>query len=333
MKYFDKFVEKLTFKKYLYDNYAIYKNEEHPELGYIIRYEKDDYYNVGIGDYTIPEDFQLSFQHNEVFLRIGNVYLGDTKFKMTGMKVDSFTPSSFITIEDSATGIQMWKKGQHFHGTELTISKKYFAEILQPTYGNTCISLEDLPHNQTQKYLPAELLKVIHQIENISASKQFNEILLDSKVLECIGIMTAEYKQKTDNIFQSPFRREKIKIGNHRQISLSLQDIGIIRKAHNIIAENACHHLTISNISNMLHINEQKLKAGFSHLYHMTMWEYANSIRMTTAANLLVTTDISIHEIGEQVGYSSLGSFSNMFKKHFHISPNQFRTKNGYKAE
>ncbi|MFV0394936.1 MAG: helix-turn-helix domain-containing protein [Coprobacillaceae bacterium] len=330
LEYFEQFVQKLTFSSYKQKDCIVYENRDRPELGHIIRYEKEGYYNIGVGDYTIANDFQLSFNHNETFLRFGNVYSGNTKFKMTGMEVSSFTPSSFITIESGAEGTQLWKKGQHFHGTEITIYDSYFDDVLIPLYGDRCFSLDDLPHNVTQKYLTADLIKVIHQIENISATKNFNPMLLESKILECIGIISMEYKSSSKMDIQRNYYREKIKIGNNRILSLTMQDIEIIRKAHELITENASNHLTISNISQMLHIHEQKLKAGFLHIYHMTMWEYGNSVRMTMAANLLITTDLSVDNISKRVGYASIGTFSNMFKKNYQVSPNQFRKNNSH---
>ena len=39
------------------ENYTIYKNESKPELGYFIKYSREGYYDLGIGDYTIPLNF------------------------------------------------------------------------------------------------------------------------------------------------------------------------------------------------------------------------------------------------------------------------------------
>ena len=56
----------MTFKPYKTENYTIYKNENKPELGYFIKYSREGYYDFGIGDYTIPVNFSISFEHHEL---------------------------------------------------------------------------------------------------------------------------------------------------------------------------------------------------------------------------------------------------------------------------
>lgn len=61
----NKILDKMTFTAFPEKNYTLYKNEDKPELGYFIKYSRDGYYDFGIGDYTIPSDFSLSFDHQE----------------------------------------------------------------------------------------------------------------------------------------------------------------------------------------------------------------------------------------------------------------------------
>ena len=75
----------------------------------------------------------------------------------------------------------------------------------------------------------------------------------------------------------------------------------------------------------MVFLNEQKLKAGFSAKYHMSISQYTNSIRMTLAENLLSTTDLSIDEIAKQLGYNYSGNFIKSFKKIHGKTPLGFR--------
>ena len=65
----------------------------------------------------------------------------------------------------------------------------------------------------------------------------------------------------------------------------------------------------------MVFLNEQKLKAGFSAKYHMSISQYTTSIRMAIAENLLSTTQLSVEEIAKLVGYNYSGNFIKMFKK------------------
>lgn len=55
---------------------------------------------------------------------------------------------------------------------------------------------------------------------------------------------------------------------------------------------------------------------------------------MKRAAELLVTTKLSVAEVAEQVGYMNQSKFASVFKKQFDLSPLEYRrSKNLEKAE
>ena len=78
----EKVLKKLTFKPYNKGNYILYENKNRKELGYLIKYSRKGYYDFGIGDYTIPSNFSISFEHNEELIKFGTVYTGNTKFEI-----------------------------------------------------------------------------------------------------------------------------------------------------------------------------------------------------------------------------------------------------------
>ena len=56
--------------------------------------------------------------------------------------------------------------------------------------------------------------------------------------------------------------------------------------------------------------------------------EFLINYRMTKAASLLKTTDLSVGEISLLVGYTNQLHFSRAFKNVFRISPREYRQKN-----
>ena len=62
----NKVLENMTFSPYFKSNYTPYMNKKRTDLGYFIKYSREGYYDFGIGDYTIPSNFSLSFDHNEI---------------------------------------------------------------------------------------------------------------------------------------------------------------------------------------------------------------------------------------------------------------------------
>lgn len=314
----------LSFGKIEFDNYTLYTNKKKPELGYLISYSRDGYYNLGIADYTMHKDFDLSFDNPELLMRFGIVYEGATEFKIENNPVSSFTPSSFFVIEKNLKGQQNWKKGQHFHGTEITIFESYFNNIIKPNFPNI-MDFNTLIKNYTYIYLPLEIVEIIRQLQSLSNENSLNSIYLESKILECIAILINEVSKSAENAFTNQINYGNINIGNNRIIKLTSSDIHAIQKSHDILEKNYSNPPNIKSLSKMVFLNEQKLKAGFSKHYHMPIGQYTNHLKMTVAANLLSTTDLSIKDIAYKVGYNYAANFSKMFKNTYGKTPLKFR--------
>lgn len=317
-------LKKMTFTSFPMENYTLYKNADRPDLGHFIKYSREGYYDFGIGDYTIAKDFSLSFDHKEEFIRFGTVYTGETKFKIENNPVSSFTPSSFFIVEKGLKGSQLWKKGQHFHGAEITIYKKYFDEIINPNFKNT-IDFSNFIHNYTYRYLPLEIASIIQNLRSLAQVDELTPLYLESKILESIDLISKEIYSSPQNAFTNQLNYGDIKIGKDRYVKLTASDANAIQKAYDILTKEACNPPTIKSLSKMVFLNEQKLKAGFSAKYHMSISQYTNSIRMTMAENLLSTTELSVDEISKAVGYNYSGNFVKMFKKIHGKTPLAFR--------
>ncbi|AFS77564.1 helix-turn-helix domain-containing protein, AraC type [Gottschalkia acidurici 9a] len=252
------------------------------------------------------------------------MYKGVTKFKIENNPVSSFSPSSFFVIEKDLKGQQSWKKGQHFHGTEITIFERYFKEIIKPSFPHI-IDFDTFMKNYTYTYLPLEIVEIIHQLQSLNHQNSLNSIYLEGKILECIAILINEVTKSPKNAFTNQIDYGNINIGSNRVIKLTSYDINAIQKAHDILQKNYINPPNIKTLSKMVFLSEQKLKAGFSKHYHMSIGEYTNHIKMTVAANLLSTTDLSIEDIANKVGYNYSANFSKMFKKTYGKTPLKFR--------
>lgn len=317
-------LNKMTFSPHILENHTIYKNESRQDLGYFIKYSRNGYYDFGVGDYTIPSNFSISFNHSQELMRFGTVYSGETEFEIENNSVSSFTPSSFFVVEKEIQGRQFWKKGQHFHGAEITIYKKYFEEIVKPILPDI-IDFDSFIANYTYNYLPLEVSSIIQHLRSMAEAQTLTPLYLESKILESISLLYNEISTSPQNAFTNQINYGEIKIGKNRNITLTYSDVSAIQEAHKILTKEACSPPTIKSLSKMVFLNEQKLKAGFKAKYHMSISQYTTSIRMAMAENLLSTTEHSIDEISKIIGYNYSGNFVKMFKKAHGKTPLAFR--------
>lgn len=314
----------LSFSPFPRENYILYKNEKKPENGYFLHYSRPGCYDFGIADYTIPKNFALSFHNPSTVMRFGTVYAGTTSYRLDGKDISSFSPSSFFVVEKGIKGQQAWKQGQHFHGVEITIYEDYISKILKP-YFPQCIDFDQFIYNYTYPYLPLDVVSIIEQLSHLAAEDSLTPLYLEGKIIECMALFTKEVTSSPENTFTNQVYYGNVKIGSNRQLHLTASDIHAIQKAHLILTEQIVDPPTIESLSKQVLLNQQKLKAGFSFYYHMTIGAYTNTVRMMTAANLLATTELSVEEISHRTGYHYCSNFSKMFKKTFGKTPLEFR--------
>lgn len=72
-------------------------------------------------------------------------------------------------------------------------------------------------------------------------------------------------------------------------------------------------------------LSYKRLASVFKSAKGVSMQSYHTTLRLGTAARLLRTTDQTVSEIAESVGFSDALYFSRRFKEHFKLSPREYR--------
>ena len=93
----------------------------------------------------------------------------------------------------------------------------------------------------------------------------------------------------------------------------------------NYIEQNYGGKLTLSTLSNKFSLSESYISRLFKNELDSKPSEYINNIRISAAEALLSTTDMSVCEIAERVGYSDVYYFSKTFKRLVGYSPSKMR--------
>lgn len=301
-----------------------YINREHPEYGYSYVSEREGCYSFMIGDYTIPEDFSLPFHLDKTLLHFGNFYSGSTLYQIDGNPVSSSMPSSFLTVEQNLHGTQHWKKGEHYYGIEIMIYDTYLESICRSIDPDFDL-ISKFETNYTYRYLPEPIYNILEEMNKLYQENRLTSMMLECKILECLAFLQQEVCSDVENGFLTQLDYGRILIGKNRWINLTISDIRAVQRAHEIIRLNAVNPPTIIQLAAMVGISAQKLKAIFHHYYHTTIGTYTNSIRMSSAARLLASTQLSVESIAQQVGYQHSANFARMFRKTYGQTPSQFR--------
>jgi two-component system response regulator YesN len=94
------------------------------------------------------------------------------------------------------------------------------------------------------------------------------------------------------------------------------------------VAQNfSVQGLSLQSVASKFYVSPEHLSRLFRHETGTTFVDYITQTRIRKAMRLLLKTNIKIHEIALQTGYSSQHYFSIAFKRVFGVSPVEFRKK------
>lgn len=153
---------------------------------------------------------------------------------------------------------------------------------------------------------------ILHEIIHCKLEGVFKKIFLESKSLalllcfqKCSTISLNECS--SCKFLAKPIEKEKI------------------LKAKDILLSSLNNPPTIPELSLLIGTNQCYLKKGFKEVYGLTVYEYVQEQRMLKAKLLLSTSNFTISQVADEIGYSSAGNFSNAFKKYAGVFPSELQ--------
>ena len=105
-----------------------------------------------------------------------------------------------------------------------------------------------------------------------------------------------------------------------------------IIKALQYLSEHIEEKPTIAKLSKISHISEVYFRKQFKTYMGVTPIEYRNSMRLERARTYLEYGEISVQEISDMLGYSTVSHFIKEFKLRYGYSPLKYRKLNGLNA-
>ena len=117
----------------------------------------------------------------------------------------------------------------------------------------------------------------------------------------------------------------EILYGNTIILDKNKNDSLAIMKAIDYITAHYSENIHLEDLANTLGINKTYASQIFSKYLNITFRDVLDSIRLKHATKLLQKSQLSISEIAFACGYESLRTFNRIYKKHFNITPSQFR--------
>lgn len=84
--------------------------------------------------------------------------------------------------------------------------------------------------------------------------------------------------------------------------------------------------LTLRDISNQLYISKSNLSSQFHTLMGMGFKKYVDTLKISKSIEMLLTTNKTISQISDALGFSNASTYSKLFKNYLSVTPNEYRT-------
>lgn len=97
-----------------------------------------------------------------------------------------------------------------------------------------------------------------------------------------------------------------------------------VSQACSYMEEHLSEKITIHDLCLLFSLSPTSLKTGFRLIHGTTPHRWLTEQRMKRALDLLQTTQMTIQEISQTVGYDSVSQFSAVFKQYCGMTPGQF---------
>ena len=93
---------------------------------------------------------------------------------------------------------------------------------------------------------------------------------------------------------------------------------------------NYSKRITLAQLTRNFHINRTSLSRDFLETTGLTIMAYLMKLRLFIASQMLKDTTLPVCEIYGRVGFNDAAHFGRQFKKHYELSPSEYRRLNNW---
>ncbi|MBD0333560.1 MAG: helix-turn-helix transcriptional regulator [Chitinophagaceae bacterium] len=207
-----------------------------------------------------------------------------------------------------------------------------------------CIEKLEIVDILTFRYTPTHLSQFVKsRLDNVNFSEEvltFNYTSSFTKVISLCsrartildGLLNHDFTDTLENIYINAQTQMLLLYSLDCMLGEKLDTVSCkflandedkekIIKAREILIRHIGEPITIKELSRKVATNECYLKKGFKEMFGTTIFDFYQSQRMEHAKYLLYEKGLSVTEVSDLLGYSSISHFSTAFKKHTGLKP------------
>lgn len=162
---------------------------------------------------------------------------------------------------------------------------------------------------EVSKKVERLLLEMLDEIKRVDTGYK---LFLKANTLKILALVSREFSNKNYS--------DGIMIIDRHKSSIIL--------ALDYISKNYNKKLYIKDVCRLAAMSVSGFSRSFKNIVGMTFVEYIVFYRIEKSKDLLVSSDLAISEIAEQIGFCDSAAYDRVFKRHVGLTPYQYRIKN-----
>lgn len=119
---------------------------------------------------------------------------------------------------------------------------------------------------------------------------------------------------------------ELLKRENSPVHTLNEKDVITVYQIRDRILKNLDTPPLLADLAQTANMSESKLKRLFKQIFGNSIFNYYQSFRMKEAARLLKENQLTVSEVGYQLGFSNLSHFGKIFEEHIGMKPKKWQS-------
>lgn len=210
-------------------------------------------------------------------------------------------------------GRAQFKTGTEYQSLAIHLNAQKFKDIvgeetntLPDDFQKTLLAEEG--HKLYVQNFDTRIRMLLNELVNIQLKGLSRQFFIEGKVLEIMGLLLETVSQSKP------------------QHHISHSDLEKIRQCEELLREQYSQPHSLLELARKVGLNDFKLKQGFKATYGKPVFKYLQEYRMERAREELEKNMHSVSEVAENIGYSSLGSFSNAFMNQFGVRPTELKS-------
>lgn len=265
------------------------------------------------GSFIVTDDFIRVTGQSDITDGIGivfhNIFQDNVDNETNKRKPNSPMEPPYVRIFPYTISQTLhFKKDTHVSHVSISISAEYLRNFLKEEAEHFDYLFDRANNFWIEELMTDDILRTVNEIVKKEEPGAMKSFYYKMKAMELLFYL-----------FESLKKRE-----NAAGIKLNGKEIKAVYQVRDKIVSSLSQPSTIAELKQIAGMNELKLRKIFTQVFGMGIYDYYQNLRMKEAARLLREEDLSVSEVGYQMGFENLGHFTKVFEKHIGKKPKKY---------